>query len=232
LSQKLIDYRCTIKELPEDERPREKLIKYGAEKLSDAELLALIIRMGTKERTAVEVSQDILNFFGGLQVLQGISVEELELVKGVGIAKAAQIKAITELSKRIFRAEKNKKVIKNPADAAELLMPDLRFLKHEIFGLILLDIKNQIISTPVISKGGLNSSIVHPREVFKEAIRRSSAAIILYHNHPSGIPDPSKDDIEITKRLIDSGELLGINVLDHIIIGDNNFVSMKEKGII
>ncbi len=111
-------------------------------------------------------------------------------------------------------------------------MPDLRFLKHEIFGLILLDIKNQIISTPVISKGGLNSSIVHPREVFKEAIRRSSAAIILYHNHPSGIPDPSKDDIEITKRLIDSGELLGINVLDHIIIGDNNFVSMKEKGII
>ncbi len=121
MSQKLIDYRCTIKELPEDERPREKLIKYGAEKLSDAELLALIIRMGTKERTAVEVSQDILNFFGGLQVLQGISVEELELVKGVGIAKAAQIKAITELSKRIFRAEKNKKVIKNPADAAELL---------------------------------------------------------------------------------------------------------------
>ena len=230
---KNIEYRCTIKELPEDERPREKLQKYGAQQLSNAELIALIIRSGFANRTAVELSQDILNYFQGLKGLVNLSVEELNKIKGVGLAKAAQIIAITELSKRIHVARGHKKpVIQTPQDVVSIIMPKLRFLTQEVFGLVLLDIKNKVIATPYISKGGLNSSIVHPREVFKEAIKRSSAAIILFHNHPSGVPTPSQDDIKITKRLIEVGEIVGIKVLDHIVIGDSSFNSMKEKEII
>ena len=228
-----VEYRCTIKELPEEERPREKLLKYGVERLSNAELMAIIIRSGVAKRTAVELSQDILNYFHGLKGFFNLSVEELKEIKGVGVAKATQIVALTELSKRLFISRENTKVIiKSPQDVVSLIMPKLRFLKQEVFGLVLLDIKNQVISTPFISKGGLNSSIVHPREVFKEAIKRSSAAIILFHNHPSGVPTPSQDDIQITKRLIEAGEIIGINILDHIVIGDNVFCSMKEKDMI
>lgn len=227
------EYRFTVKELPEDERPREKLLKHGAENLSNAELIALIIRTGNKERTAIELSQDILNYFGGLRALVNLSVEEIKEIKGVGLAKGAQMKAVTELSKRLSASsEENKVIVKKPRDIANLLMPELRYKKQEVFQLILLDIKNQVISTPLISKGGLTSSIVHPREVFREAIRRSSAAIILVHNHPSGIPEPSQDDKEITSKLIEAGKIIGIEVLDHVIIGDGTFISMKEKELI
>lgn len=229
----LVEYRCTIKELPEEERPREKLLKYGVESLSNAELLALIISTGNRSRTAVELSQDILNYFGGLRALNNLSIEEITKINGVGIAKAAQLKAVVELSKRLTQLKnRDRTVVKSPENAANLLMPELRFLTQEVFKLILLDVKNQVIAVPQISKGGLSSSIVHPREVFKEAIRRSSAAIILAHNHPSGIPDPSKEDIKITERLIETGRIVGIDVLDHIIIGDGVYISMKEKGII
>ncbi|MFW6022160.1 MAG: RadC family protein [Halanaerobiaceae bacterium] len=228
-----VEYRCTIKEMPEEERPREKLIKHGADSLSNAELLALIIRIGNRKRTAVELSQDIFNQFGGLKSLNYLTVQELTKLNGVGIAKAVQVKAVVELSKRIATLKSGEKeVIKSPGDAACLLMPELRYLTQEVFKIILLDIKNQVISIALISKGGLSSSIVHPREVFKEAIKHSSAAIILAHNHPSGIPEPSRDDINITKRLIDSGKIMGIDVLDHIVIGDGIFISMKEKGLI
>ncbi len=226
-------YKCTMKELPVEDQPREKMIKYGVDKLSNSELLALIIRSGFAQRTAVELSQDILNKFQGLKGLVNLSVEELEAIKGVGIAKATQIKALIELSKRIHIARGNlKSVVQSPTEVASLLMPKLRFLKQEVFGVVLLDIKNTVISTPIISKGGLNNSIVHPREVFKEAVKRSSAALILFHNHPSGVPKPSSDDIKITERLIKAGEIMGIEILDHIIIGDNTFCSMKEKEII
>ncbi len=226
-------YSFTIKELPEADRPREKLLKRGAEYLTDAELLALIIRTGNRERTAIELSQDILNYFGGLQSLINLSVEEIKEIKGMGIAKGAQINALVELSKRLNRAVDNERtIIRGPGDVANYLMSELRYLKQEIFKIILLDTKSQIIAAPVISKGGLSSSIVHPREVFKEAIRRSSAAIILAHNHPSGIPEPSEDDIKITRRLIKSGEIIGIEVLDHIVIGDGKFLSLKEKEFI
>ncbi|MDI3547794.1 MAG: repair protein RadC [Halanaerobiales bacterium] len=228
-----LEYRFTIKELPEEERPREKLLKYGAESLSDAELLAIIIRIGSKERTAVELSQDILHYFGGLRALNYLSIRELTQIKGLGPAKAIQLKAVVELSKRLASLSRQaREVIKSPQDVAQLLMPELRFLTQEVFKLVLLDIKNQVIAMPMVSKGGLSSSIVHPREVFKEAIKHSSAAIILVHNHPSGIPEPSRDDISITKRLVDSGKIIGIDVLDHIIIGDGIFTSMKEEGII
>ncbi len=223
----------TIKELPEEERPREKLLKYGSAYLSNAELLALIIRTGSKERTAVELAQDILHYFGGLKSLIDLSVEEFEKIKGVGPAKGTRINAVIELCKRLYRVSNEESVIiNNPEDVANLLMAELRYLKQEIFKLILLDTKNQVISTPVISKGGLTSSIVHPREVFKEAIRRSSSAIILVHNHPSGLPDPSNNDIKITRQLIEAGEIMDIEILDHIIIGDGVYLSMKEKEII
>lgn len=228
-----LEYRFTIKEMPLEERPREKLIKYGAERLSDAELIALIIRIGNRERTAVELSQDILNNYGGLKSLNTLSIAEMTEINGVGQVKAVQLKAVIELGKRLISLGwDNKDVIRSPQDVAVLLMPEMRFLTQEVFKLILLDIKNQVIATPVVSKGGLASSIVHPREVFREAIKYSSAAMILVHNHPSGVPDPSKDDINITRRLIEAGKIMGIDILDHIIIGNGVFVSMKEKEII
>ncbi|MFW6237727.1 MAG: RadC family protein [Halanaerobiales bacterium] len=227
------DCRYTIKELPENERPREKLLKNGTENLSNAELIALIIRTGNRERTAVELAQDILNHFGGLKSLVDLSVEEIQQIKGVGKAKAAEILAVVELYKRLSVSNKESRVVVNgPQDAANLVQPELRYLKQEVFRLVLLDVKNQVISVPQISKGGLNSSIVHPREVFRRAIKRSSAAIILAHNHPSGIPDPSSEDIEITRNLIEAGQIVGIEVLDHIIIGNSNFISMKQEGYI
>lgn len=228
-----VEYRFTIKEMPADERPREKLIKYGAESLTDAELLALIIRIGNDRRTAVELSQDIINKFGGLKALNYLSIDELKEVKGIGNTKAAQIKAVVELGKRLASLEREEKdLVRSPGDVAQLLMPELRYLTQEVFKVVLLDIKNQVISIPLISKGGLSSSIVHPREVFKEAIKRSAAAMILVHNHPSGIPEPSREDIHITKRLLAAGEILGIDVLDHVIIGDGIYVSLREEGMI
>jgi len=224
------EYGFKIKELPEDERPREKLLKYGAERLSNSELLALIICTGSKKKSAIELSQDILSYFGGLHSLVDISVEEIKKIKGVGIAKGTQISALVELSKRFFAtSRKNKIKIKTPHDVVNLTMPALRHSRQEVFKIILLDVKNQLISVPEISRGSLSSSIVHPREVFREAIRRSSAALIMVHNHPSGIPEPSKEDINITRRMSEAGKIMGIEVLDHVVIGDGRFISMKEK---
>ena len=222
----------TIKELPAEERPREKLLKKGSRYLSNAELLALVIRTGSRERTAVEMAQDLLNYHGGLEGVVDLSCEELENHKGIGKAKAAQIKAVIELSKRMSALKNEKRdLVNNPIQAAELLAGEMRFLKQEVLRVILLDVKNKVISIPEISRGGLSSSIVHPREVFKEAIRRSSAAMILVHNHPSGDPTPSADDISITKKLIKTGRIIGIKVIDHIIIAGDKYLSFKEKNL-
>ncbi|ADQ14557.1 RadC family protein [Halanaerobium hydrogeniformans] len=223
----------TIKELPAEERPREKVLKRGSSYLSNAELLALIIRTGNRKRTAVELSQDLLNSFGGLREILDLSCEELQEVKGIGLAKAAQIVAVVELAKRISSIKNYEKdLVSNPVQAAELLASEMRFLKQEVLRTILLDVKNRVIAIPEISKGGLSSSIVHPREVFKEAIRRSSAAVILVHNHPSGDPKPSADDLNITKKLQKAGEIIGIKVIDHIIIAGDKFLSFKEENLI
>ncbi|MGM0603121.1 MAG: RadC family protein [Bacillota bacterium] len=225
--------RFTIKELPEEERPREKLLTKGAEFLSNSELLALIIRTGSREKTAVELAQHIINYFDGLKNLINLSCEELQTVKGVGTAKASQISALVELSKRISKAKAEKgKTIFTPAKAAELLMEDMRHLEQEVVKAVLLDVKNKVIKISEITKGGLSSSIVHPRDVFKEAIRKNSAAIILAHNHPSGVPEPSSEDISISKKIAKSGTILGIELVDHIIIGDGKYVSLKEKDLI
>ncbi|RCW49700.1 MULTISPECIES: DNA repair protein RadC [unclassified Halanaerobium] len=225
--------RFTIKELPKEERPREKLLSKGAEFLSNAELLALIIRTGSREKTAVELAQYIINYFGGLKNLINLSCEELTAVKGVGKAKAAQISSLVELSKRISKTKAKKgKTIFTPSKAAELLMEDMRHLEQEVVKTVLLDVKNKVIKIAEITKGGLSSSIVHPRDVFKEAIRKNSAAIIMAHNHPSGEPTPSPDDIRISKKIAKSGTILGIELIDHIIIGDGKYVSLKEKDLI
>jgi DNA repair protein RadC len=231
-----VEYHLTIKDLPEGERPRERLLKYGAENLTDAELLAIIIRTGSRSETAVNLSQRLLlgeKGVNGLRFLVEASIEELGKIKGIGIAKAAQIKAAIEIGKRLASLSQSERpVIKCPGDVRNLLMEEMRYLDKEYFKIILLNIKNQVIHVEDVSVGSLNSSIVHPREIFKIAIRRSSAALILVHNHPSGDPTPSGEDVEITRRLVESGKLLGIDVLDHVIIGDGRYTSLKEKGLI
>lgn len=228
------DFSYTIKDLPEDERPREKLYKYGSKALSNTELLAIIIRTGNKENTAIEISQKLLaGKKEGISFLTDTSIQEITKIKGIGVCKAAQILAAVELGKRVMTGtHKDKPKITTPSDVADILMLDMAHLKKEHFKIVMLDTKNQVIGIEDISIGSLNSSIVHPREVFKEAIARSSASIILVHNHPSGDPTPSKEDIAITRRLAEGGDILGIKVLDHIIIGNNRFLSLKEKDII
>ncbi|WIV10596.1 DNA repair protein RadC [Proteiniborus sp. MB09-C3] len=228
------DFSYTIKDLPEDERPREKLYKYGPKVLSNTELLAIIIRTGNRESTAIEISQKLLaGKKEGISFLIDANLQEIMKVKGIGQCKAAQILAAVELGKRVMSStHKEKSRITSPTDIVDILMLDMIHLKKEHFKIVMLDTKNQVIGIEDISIGSLNSSIVHPREVFKEAIVKSSASIILVHNHPSGDPAPSKEDIAITRRLAEGGEILGIKVLDHIIIGNNRYISLKEKDII
>lgn len=222
----------TIKELPEEQRPREKLLNQGAEALTNEELLALIIRTGGRKETAMDLARRLVACFGGLRSLTDVTCEELMAIKGIGLAKAAQIIAVVELAKRLSVEGARRPKIRSPRDAAELLMPEMRYLKKEVFKVMLLDTKNQLIAVEKISQGALNSSIVHPREVFKPAIKRSCCSLIVAHNHPSGEVEPSAEDIQVTKRLLDGGKILGIDVLDHLIIGDGRFLSLKEKGYI
>ncbi len=224
----------TIKDLPVNERPREKLLKYGVSSLSNAELIAVIIRTGYKNDNAIDLANRILSLdSSGISYLSQVTVEELTKINGVGQCKAAQIIAAIELGKRISsRSGDTKLKVNSPIVIVELLMEEMRYLKKEHFRVVLLDTKNQIISIEEISIGNLNSSIVHPREVFNIAIKRSANSIILVHNHPSGDPTPSKEDIDITYRLIEAGDIIGIKVLDHIVIGDNKYVSFKQRDII
>lgn len=231
-----VDYNLKIKQLPENERPMERLFNYGPSALSDAELLALVIRTGSRSESAIDLARRLLkgqNGLWGLRFLLDASVEELAAVKGIGPAKASQIKAVVELSKRFAATgSPERMVIKSPADVAGLLMEDMRYLNIEHFKVLLLNTKNQVLTIETISMGGLNSSIVHPREVFKPAIKRSCASVILVHNHPSGDPAPSPEDINVTRRLAEAGNLLGIDVLDHIVIGDGRYLSFKQEQLL
>lgn len=226
-------YHAKIKDMPADQRPRERLIREGARVLSDPELLAVLLRTGSPEKTAVELATEVLSLFSGLKNLVQAGVEELSTIKGMGPAKAAQLKAALEIGKRLASiSESQRPSIKGPQDAAGMVMEEMRHLDREHFCALLLNTKHQVLAKETISIGTLNSSMVHPRELFKTAIKRSASAIILVHNHPSGDPSPSREDREITRRLQDAGSLIGIEVLDHIIIGDNKFVSFKDKGMI
>lgn len=221
-----------IKDLPENERPREKLTKYGAEVLSNAELLAILLRTGTKNQSAIEIAYTLLKQQDGIGFIHESKAEELSKIHGVGPAKAAQLKAAVELGKRLAaQTYKNEVYIRCSKDAANVVMEDMRYYKKEYMKAILLNIKCGLISIEEISVGSINSSIVHPREVFAPAIKKSCASLILVHNHPSGDPTPSQEDLNITRRLIEGGKILGIEVVDHIIIGDGKYVSLKDKGI-
>jgi DNA repair protein RadC len=226
-------YRPTMKDLPEDTRPRERLLKEGTEALSDIELLAIILRTGSREATALDLAALIMSQFKNLRLLLGATVEELCAIKGVGPAKASQVKVALELARRTSKySDLPRPVIKSPDDAANLVMEEMRHFDREHFRAILLNTKNQVIGTDKVSVGTLNSSAVHPRELFRNAIKRGAASVILVHNHPSGDPAPSREDMDITRRVKEVGSIIGIEILDHIIIGDNKFTSFKAKGLV
>ncbi len=226
-------YTVTIHEMPATERPRERLTHYGSSALSTTELLAIQLRIGTRERSAVGLAELLLSHFGGLRGVSNASVEELGKVKGIGPVKAVEIMAAVELGKRLAAlSPEEKPCIRSPQDVANLLMPEMRDLKKEHLKSLLLNSKNQVMHIKTVSVGILDSSLVHPREVFKDAILASSAAIIIAHNHPSGDPAPSPEDKRVTQRLHEAGQLLGIDLLDHIVIGDQRWVSLKERGVI
>lgn len=222
----------TMKELPTHERPRERFKHYGPSVLSPGELLAILIRTGTKQYSARELAEQLLMKTGGLRHLALSNVAELSAFHGMGDAKAIQVLAAFELGRRLFTLEaESLPVIRSPKDAAPLFLSTLRYQEKEHFLAAHLNTKNQVISVETISIGTLNASLVHPRELFKSAVKNSSAALIMAHNHPSGDPEPSKEDLQLTRRLQQAGELMGIAVLDHLIVGGDRFISLKERGL-
>ncbi|MFN3395265.1 MAG: RadC family protein [Thermodesulfovibrionales bacterium] len=218
-----------IKDWPEKERPRERLIRFGAESLSNAQLLAIILRTGSGQKGVLELSIGLLDRFKTLKDIDNASVSDLLSVNGLGIAKIAQIKAAFELGKRLMSESVESRPIFSSAQSVySYFAPRMKNLKKEVFSCLLLDSKNRFIREIRVSEGILNRSLIHPREAFREAIREAAQSVIFIHNHPSGDPSPSKDDITVTERLKNAGEVIGIDVLDHIIIGDGRFVSLKD----
>ncbi len=223
----------TIHDLPLGERPRERLLKLGSEALSAQEILALILGRGTRGESVMMTSQKLLSRFGNLKGVANASVEELVRTKGIGPAKATQIKAALEFSRRLEAgpSEKPQPILRSPEDVAAEVRSQLKGKKKEHFLVLCLDTRNRLIDRKPVSMGSLDTSIVHPREVFKEAISSCAASVIFAHNHPSGDPEPSKEDLELTKRLSKAGEIVGIDVLDHIIVCDKSYVSLKARNL-
>ena len=222
----------TIHDLPKEERPRERLVEFGEQALSAQELLQVILGRGVAGESVAVTAQKLLSQFGSLQKLAEASIEELSSIKGIGPAKAAQIKAVFEIGRRISTQAPSykSKELTDPKKVYQLIKSKLKDYTREHFYIIALNSRNHSIAE--ISVGSLNASIVHPREVFSEAIKSKAASVIFAHNHPSGDPEPSEDDLIITKRLIEAGKILGIEVIDHIIVAKDGFLSMKEKGIL
>lgn len=213
------------------DRPRERLLNQGVEALSNSELLAILLRTGTRGCSAVDLADRMLKQFGGIGKLLEADLHELIDLPGMGLAKATQVKAAIELGRRVARLSRETSPrFLEPQDTADYLMDRLRFLRQEHFVVLHLDTKNRLIGEETVSIGSLDTAIVHPREIFKTAVKRSAASIICAHNHPSGDPMPSFEDIEVTRRLVEAGRILGVEVLDHVVIGENCYVSIKEKG--
>lgn len=224
----------TVKELPLDDRPREKLLLRGSQNLSDAELVAILLRTGKKGKSVLEIARELISIEGNLPMLATKSVDSLQKVSGIGKDKAATLAAAFELSRRILSQAKwlsNQKVT-SPQEIADFFIPMLRDEIKERFMVVCLNSANKIIKHETISIGNLNSSVVHPREIFKVAIDCSSASIILIHNHPSGNPEPSSEDLRITKKIVESGKILDIPVFDHLIIAGETYTSFVEKRLI
>ncbi len=221
----------SIKNWPEDERPRERLLKHGPTNVSNAQLIAIILRTGGGGKSAIDLGIELLNTFSNIKNIQQASLSELCTLKGMGKAKAAQLKAALELGKRLFEEPGVRGPFFSVAeDVYSYFYPRFRNLRKEVFYCVMLDVKNRLIRESRISEGTLTSSLIHPREAFREAIKESATSVIFIHNHPSGDPSPSREDILITERLAKAGETVGIKVLDHIIVGDGKYTSMLDKG--
>jgi DNA repair protein RadC len=227
------DYKPRIHDLPSTDRPRERLAREGAAVLSNAELLAILLRVGVAGENAVRVAERLLAQLQGLPGLHRAGYAELCAQKGIGPAKAAQLQAAVELGKRIAVAPTNERTtISSPADAANLLMYQMAPLDQEYLFVILLDTRNRVLGLPLeVYHGSLNTSMIRVGELFREAIKVNAAALIVAHNHPSGDPSPSPEDVAVTRALVEAGKLLDIDVLDHLVIGRYRFVSLKERGL-
>ncbi|MDY6907234.1 MAG: DNA repair protein RadC [Chloroflexota bacterium] len=227
----MVEYHPRMKELPAGERPRERLKESGAASLSNSELLAIILGTGTASENVLGLATRLLARFNGLGGLARASYGELCAERGVGQAKTAQLKAALELGRRLVSAQPEERaVVHSPQDVANLLMAEMGSLDQEELKVVLLNTKNQVVAVRDLYRGNVNQSLIRPSEVFREAVRENCPAIIVVHNHPSGDPAPSADDIEVTERLIAAGRLLDIEVVDHLVIGQNRFVSLKEAG--
>ncbi|MBN1579218.1 MAG: DNA repair protein RadC [Anaerolineae bacterium] len=219
-----------IRDLPESERPRERLINYGASALSTAELLAIMLRMGVHGESVINLATRILVECGGLSGLAKASFGELVRINGIGPVKVTQIKAALELGRRLLiESPQDRPQIRSPADAANLVMMEMSLLEQEHLRLLLLDTKNRVLKMPTVYIGNLNTSVIRVGELFRHALRENCASIIVVHNHPSGDPSPSPEDVQVTERIVQAGKMLDIDVLDHLIIGKQRFVSLKER---
>ncbi|MFZ4660500.1 MAG: RadC family protein [Caldilineaceae bacterium] len=226
------EYVLMMRDLPDDLRPRERMLYAGPNALNTAELLAIILRVGNRGENVIRMSERLLSEFGGLPGLAQANFEELCSTHGIGDAKATQIKAALELGRRLMAAAPQERLqVRSPLDVANLLMLEMSLLEQEQLRVVLLDTKNYIIRVHTVYTGSLNSAVVRISEVFREPIRTNSAAIAVAHNHPSGDPTPSPEDVRVTEMIVEAGALLDIDVLDHLIIGRNRFVSMKERGL-
>ena len=225
-------YHLRIRELPAHEKPRERLRNHGASALSDAELLAIMLRVGVEGANAVQLAQQLLAEFGGWAGLQRADFAEIARRRGMGEAKTAQLKAALEIGRRLLLTSREERFqIRSPADVAQLLMVEMSHLDQEHLRVINLDTKNRVQKITTVYIGSVNSSAVRIGEVFKDAIRLNSAAVIVVHNHPSGQPDPSPEDVLVTRQIVDAGKLLDCDVLDHLVIGNGRYVSMRERGM-
>ncbi len=231
-SAALVEYRPTIKELPSSDRPRERLQSYGPGALSTAELLAIILRTGIGGQNVLNLATSLLARFGGLGGLAKASVAEICNERGLGLAKACQLKAALELGRRLLIASpEDRPQVRSPADAANLVLLEMAFLDQENLRVILLDTRNSVVAISTIYVGNVNTALVRIAEVFREAVRTNSPQLIVVHNHPSGDPTPSPEDIRVTESIVAAGRLLDIDVLDHLIIGRQQYVSLKERGL-
>jgi DNA repair protein RadC len=225
-------YHVTIHDMPTGERPRERLQHYGPEALSTAELMAILLRTGSQGENVLTLATRLLVRFSGLGGLARASFSELSTVKGVGQAKAAQLKAGLEIGRRLLIAAPDQRPqISSPTDAANLLMLEMGHLEQEHLRVLLLDTKNRVLASPTIYKGSVNTSLIRIAELFREAVRHNSTAIIVAHNHPSGDPTPSPEDVHVTRQMAEAGKLLDIEVLDHLVIGRGRYVSLRERGL-
>jgi len=222
-----------MKTVAAHDRPREKLQRIGASALGDNELLATVLCHGRASASALDLANAVLGTVGGLERLARARFDELSQVPGIGAARAAQIVAAVELGRRtVSRAVRDRVQITTPRSVAEMLLPEYGSRPVEQFGIVLLDTKHRVLRTTVVTIGTLDASIVHPREIFREAAGAGAAAIVLFHNHPSGDPEPSEDDVALTRRLVAAGVLMGIDVVDHVILADARFCSLREKGLL